>query len=470
MEDTINLERYIDLLVKRWYIIAIGIVLFGGAMAVLQLRAEKRYVARVLLANVHRVTEVSFDTAISTSAEAPSRANEVEDRRASFVQLGVNPEIAERVLADIGPELPAEMTRVGELLKRVTCKSVAGTDLVSLAVAHADPNVATRVANSWAEHYEALINEVYGSMSEEPYLLVQQERIAAEKAFAEETKAYQVYLKDNQRAELERSLEGVEDVLTTGTRVRTRLVASLFNELDRIDRLIAAASDLVANIEVGGKATVQSSAVAIQLLKVDVFAVAASLDVDGGATLTLQAETGLQDLTPEQVISDIGALVDVLTARRKVVADDLMLLTEAISQQDGNSAAGDEIPGGRGQVQLQWSQEAEASLYEAEGELSARLEAEKSRLQQIQSRRDLAWETYNNLLRKEAELALANQAQGAYIKVASSAMLIEPDSVGPKKAIGLVGALGGVLGVFCVYAIEFFAGYRERARAAESKA
>jgi len=89
----------------------------------------------------------------------------------------------------------------------------------------------------------------------------------------------------------------------------------------------------------------------------------------------------------------------------------------------------------------------------------ARLSGRKTDLQQD---RDLAWQAYNNLLSKEQELEIASAAEGSEVRFASPA-LPPRNPVSPKKlmnaAMGL--ALGGMLGVFGAFALEWWQGDEE---------
>ena len=94
-------------------------------------------------------------------------------------------------------------------------------------------------------------------------------------------------------------------------------------------------------------------------------------------------------------------------------------------------------------------------------QLQEQLEREQARKQELTSVRDLAWETYNTLARKEAEVGVASQVTDTEVRFAVPA--VEPqEPVGPKKKlnIAIAGVLGLMVGVFGAFLVEYFEGGR----------
>ena len=95
-------------------------------------------------------------------------------------------------------------------------------------------------------------------------------------------------------------------------------------------------------------------------------------------------------------------------------------------------------------------------------QLQEQLERERARKQELTSAKDLAWETYNTLARKEAEVGIASQATDTEVQFAVPA--VEPkEPVGPKKKlnIAIAGVLGLMVGVFGAFLVEYFEGWGE---------
>ena len=72
------------------------------------------------------------------------------------------------------------------------------------------------------------------------------------------------------------------------------------------------------------------------------------------------------------------------------------------------------------------------------------------------SARDLAWETYTILARKEAELGIVAQTGGTEVRFATPAVPPQyPIGSKKKQNVAIAGALGLMLGTFGAFALNF---------------
>jgi capsular polysaccharide biosynthesis protein len=97
-----------------------------------------------------------------------------------------------------------------------------------------------------------------------------------------------------------------------------------------------------------------------------------------------------------------------------------------------------------------------AELQSEVREMRAISETISSELRELQRARDLAWETYTTLARKEAELDISSKTGGSEVQFAKPAIV--PDSpVSPKtrQNILLAGIVGGTFGIFLVIALHY---------------
>jgi len=95
-------------------------------------------------------------------------------------------------------------------------------------------------------------------------------------------------------------------------------------------------------------------------------------------------------------------------------------------------------------------------------QLQEELEREQARKRELTQARDLAWETYQTLARKEAEVGVAVQVTDTEVRLAVRAFKPE-EPVAPKKKlnIAIAGVLGVMVGVFGAFAMEYFEGWGE---------
>lgn len=459
MEDTIDLSKYLDMLIYRWYAVVGGILLAVLVVGAMMLGQPQAYQARVLVATMKTSTQVSFDTAITTVSEDASKTADRNQRRASFLELASNPAIAKAVLLELEDTLPADLRSEDALRKLVSSKIANGTDLIELTVAHPDRDVATRVAQAWAELFVSYINRLYGGIDETPYLIVHQERLAAEETYLEQVEAYQALLEKGRLGEIQRQINKLRTALNAGADAQGTLVSQLLAEITRVERLISDATDLATSIRNGGEDSAESSRMAIQLLKIEAF----TRD-NPKTTFELQHEVPAQALSVDQAAHDLDSLIEALRTRREMLGDALDTVTASLDGKPIPTAEAG-VDDGYGRLHVRWVHESSSTLEQSLRDLEAEYEAEQNRLQQSRERRNLAWETLDTLLRKEAELEIANQAQGAEVKVASAPTVTEPSLVSLARPIALAAIAGGTIGVFAVFAIEFLIGYRERMRA-----
>ena len=98
-------------------------------------------------------------------------------------------------------------------------------------------------------------------------------------------------------------------------------------------------------------------------------------------------------------------------------------------------------------------------------QLQEELEREQARKRELTQARDLAWETYQTLARKEAEVGVAVQVTDTEVRFAVPA--VEPKRpVAPKKKlnIAIAGVLGLMVGVFGAFVVEYFEGWGEEGK------
>lgn len=146
--------------------------------------------------------------------------------------------------------------------------------------------------------------------------------------------------------------------------------------------------------------------------------------------LSLEQATGIGGSAEDQV-RDLDTLISVLEARR-------------------------------GEVQALIG---EMSLQHEILQLQEQLEREQARQRELTQARDLAWETYQTLARKEAEVQVAVRVMDTEVRFVVPA--VEPKyPVAPKKKlnIAIAGVLGLMVGVFGAFVVEYFEGGAEEGK------
>src|SRR5690606_28769749 len=104
-------------------------------------------------------TEVQFDNRIQTLADYELLGGTLAARKESLVALVRSNEVVQALLADISDHLDPEERDVTNLRELANIQTTG--DLINLRILYDDPETAALIANSWVEHYERHVNQVY---------------------------------------------------------------------------------------------------------------------------------------------------------------------------------------------------------------------------------------------------------------------------------------------------------------------
>jgi succinoglycan biosynthesis transport protein ExoP len=407
MEEEIDLREYINVIVRRWkWILGITLVAVAAAAIVSFFLSAPVYEAKAAVVIVKSRSEIAFEPKYRTLTE-----EDIASRRKALEALVKSSSVASEVIVDLGPTLEPEEQDVSTLLKMVVTES--NGDLIGIKIKGEDAGKITAIANAWGEVYEEYINGLYGGRSQSPED-IQAQVVEAESGYKEAEETLAKFMGDNQ-----------VDTLTQEINSKQNALADYYATKRQLDRLIADARALRDQLrqEKLSSPTGAGNSLSIMLLQASAFTLLSpGLPVE--LQLSLDERAGLEASAEDQV-QDLDALLSILEARREEVQ---LLIVEGTLQQ--------EI------LQLQ-----------------EQLEREQARKQELTSVRDLAWETYNTLARKEAEVGVASQVTDTEVRFAVPA--VEPkEPVGPKKKlnIAIAGALGLMVGVFGAFFIEFLEG------------
>jgi uncharacterized protein involved in exopolysaccharide biosynthesis len=343
-----------------------------------------------------------------TEEELGSVGIDVNARRKALEALVKSSSVALEVIDKLGSNLEPEERQVKSLLGMVETES--NGDLIGIKVKGEDPSKIAAIANAWGEAYEEYVNGLYGGSPQSPED-IQAQVVEAESSYKEVQEALARFAGDNQI-----------DTLTREIGAKQNTLADYYSTKRMLDRLIADARALRDQLRQADSSspTGTGNSLSIMLLQASAFTL-----LSPGLPVELQLafdEMAALESSAEEQAQNLNALLSILEARREEVQS---LINEMTLQQDI--------------LQLQ-----------------EQLERERARKQELTSTRDLAWETYNTLARKEAEIGVASQVTDTEVRFAVTA--IEPkEPVAPKKKlnIAIAGMLGLMVGVFGAFFIEF---------------
>ena len=411
MEEEIDLREYLDVIIRRWkWIVAITLVAVLTVAIVSFFMIAPLYEARAGVMIIKSKSEITFEPKYRTlTDEELARAGvDIASRRKALEALVESSSVAVEVIAELGPTLDPEEHEVSILLEMVDTKTTG--DLIEIVVRSTHPKKAAAIANAWGEVYETYVNELYSGRPQSAEDIGAQV-LEARKTYEEAQEALTKFTGDNRIEFLSRGIEANQNAL-----------ADYYATKQGLDRLIGDAKALRDQLREGPSSPTASD-LPILLLRANAFMVSTSLPLQPSTSLPLQPSTspplqlqlsldqmaGLEG-SAEKQLGDLDTLISVLEARREEIQS---LISEGSIQQEV--------------LQLQ-----------------EQLEGEQARQRELTQARDLTWETYQTLARKQAEVEVSAQVTDTEVRFAVPA--VEPRyPVAPKKKLNI--AIAGVLGL-----------------------
>lgn len=502
MDEGMLLGRFIETLLRGWRIIVLAVVSCVIGAAVYTLTQPTRYSARALVATVRESTRVSLGTDIvSLSEDDLAKASaSAKERLQSFVVFVNNPEVAEEVVAELGDRLPTDLRNAKRLLRLVRGSLAAGSDSIEIIVTTREPQTAAMVANAWARAYVHQINTLYEGLEESTLGVVEQEASAAAEVYAQRQADVEAFLAGDPRDELQRVIsdtvylqdalaqiqrtaqygqltsqqQAYQGAIASLTAAQQARLDALIAEHARVEELWRDAADMRAQVSQGGESAARSNEVALMLLKARVYG-ASNADVDGGVmssqpAISWTVQSGDTAVSAAEMVADLDALAATLEARRETLAEDIAALAQAQMRGEG-----------------WWLTEVDATLSpeaalrvadeQVDGELTRLIDANQTklntarteyaqadrRLLELQSLRDLAWQSYDALLRRQTELAISDLTVGSRVRLAVPASVPEASGSNLVTNLGLAAAAGLLVGLVAAWIVGFWRGYRAQA-------
>jgi capsular polysaccharide biosynthesis protein len=388
VEQEIDLRRYVDAILSKWYWI-LGLGLLAGAMAYAAslLLLSPTYEATALVSVIESRQRVQFDPRIVTVEEDQP--------------LKVYPEIAtsDELLFALQNELPIAASFTLQQFRSML-KASPGTDpsLLHLTARNADPEVASGIVNAWAELFVSWANDTYGDSTEEQLLFFEQRLEDAAVELKASQEALVEYQAQNRSAILNNEIFELQqthaDLLAKDGEIEILL-------RDIVSLLAASSSDwTTGNLAAGDQLTAL-------ILKLRAF---------GGP----ESDGSVNTLWQLQVNSD------------------------RLAAEDGNDL-GKQILNLRAALEIQAAQ-TKAAISEIEPRiLSVQEERQEADVTESQMLRnvELAKDTHTALARTVEEKRITSQDSNAGVRLVSRS--ITPTApIGPRKSLNALAAFAGV--------------------------
>lgn len=234
-DELIDIRGLIATLISwRREIAAIAILLVvvvGGGLILLGTLIPAPYMAASTVVILRTKTSVSLDGRFTTSVEQNSAAD-ATSRRAALVGLIINSTIAEKVISELGDQLPLELRQTSRLTLNVTGELAnnvirnSSSDLILIQASADDPMVAALIADSWARHYVVLVNQIYGVAPDDMIASVELELDSSQAAYDRAQANLEAQLSSNRLGELQRQYSDKSTTLGLLRQTQTRATES----------------------------------------------------------------------------------------------------------------------------------------------------------------------------------------------------------------------------------------------------
>ena len=410
MEEEIDLRVYVQVLLRCWkWIVGLALVAAVTAFVVSSLLPSTYEASSVVIITQPRY-QMQFDPRFETVGQWTPAYK-------AFPTLATSDETLQGVIDTYtpSPEAHIEEWRLGTLAEMVEATSEGDPSLVVLKVHSRSPEDAAGIANLWANQFTMLGNGIYGG-TEKDVAFFEEQGNQARQALDRADAALIEFQARNQSSIVDAQLSSYRQTQTdylAGQRAIAYIVQDIQGLRDQLaqqpgDQPASLADDLTA-----------------LFLQVKAF------DAEASTPIQLQ-------------VNSAASFSNKSLAEQIAFLDDLVVTLEAKSSETNERLA----------------------------ELEPQILALQQSLQEINvesdlltSARDLAHETYMTLARKLEEARIAAQEENGMLQVGSYTAIPEKP-VSPRRMLNtaVAGALGGMLGVFGAFAIEWWQGDGERGR------
>jgi uncharacterized protein involved in exopolysaccharide biosynthesis len=380
-----------------------------GSRRAWRIRLAKTYTGRADIAILRTGMLVSFDPKIRTVSDTDPGAQGLDSfaRRRSLNIIGTTLDLQKRVIELMGDQLPDALRDPARLQSVVTFTEDG--DLFTVAATTDNPQVSKQIANTWATEYIARVNTLF-SDSPTSEDIVRKQAAEAKQDYDAKEAAVLTFMQSNPIEPLKRQQ------------------ALLINELDAQitleNKLQISAADVQAlRSRLAASGATPSSADQITQILIQANAFNNTGSATGPLNLVLTPPT-VPEVTTQAQLQQLDDLAKAIDGRRQKVSD----------------------------TQMQtWHSQLNV--------IQSQLEQATQQIKELQAARDLAWNTYQTLNNKVAEVHVSNGAQNDWVRLATpAAPPVSPNA--PRTALNVLigGLLGLVIGFVLALALDLLRG------------
>jgi uncharacterized protein involved in exopolysaccharide biosynthesis len=440
--DEVDLRPYIMVLVKKkWWIIGLGF-LFGATALLITLAIPRTYTANATLL-------LTRSRAMLSLAEQFPTVNEPVDtnsRMAALMTIAEGDAIANMTLQSLGDAIPAEYQSLEGIKSIVNVRN--NGDSISIAASTEDPQLSANIANTWADHLVETINIAYSG--EQPLNKIQDRLSTAEEAYAQAQATLEDFIRENPKKELETRLNEANTLIASYGNERAVQMTYNLNRKQTMEELQEQATALKRQLDDGNRSTAGNIGDALAVILARMNAIlsksvtfsspdsTSSILPQQNAIINLQVDGDFPVNGTAGYSADIDAIIQLAEEEKNKAEENIQLLVQEAISPDPTRM--ENIASAAAQIQ----------------DLEQQIEAAKATELELTSNRDLAWEAYQALAQKEAEIKNATLTNNQVTLASQAIVPKKPDPRGAAQNTVIAGAVGIIIGVLFIVGLYWW--------------
>lgn len=456
-DEHVPLASYALVTASWWREIFLGASLAAaaaGALAFLVDVVAPKYAASASVAIIDTSTTVALDESFQAAENVFLRRGNDRAylaRRAALLGLVKSGNIAEAVVGSMEWLEAEDPMQLSALLESVSAELVTigavtdrnQSDLLRITFEADSPERAVLGANTWATQYVTEVNRVFMPVTTSVVANVQRRLEEAENTYTTAQMELEKHMAANNVEQLQRRVDVMRedllklnevrgDFLTMQTDARTTQPADSLSERHAIRRklesMLQNTLSLAQHIEAGGEATVLSSSLAVQLLKIQLYGLTGQT---AGLEITLSnARPPHADV--DSLLKDVNALAEatathITAVEKNIEKTTLDARSELLESAETLNQSGGDENASSAPLHILISSSRDAYLSSIESmesetqELLVQLESVSATTKLLTQQRDLAYANLETLQNEVVELQLTSAGSQSVVRMGSPA-------------------------------------------------
>jgi capsular polysaccharide biosynthesis protein len=430
-EEEIDLRQYITAILQHWrLIILLGTITAIVAFLITFTQSDEFTATSTVLLTRSRTT-------LSLAEQFPTVAEPVDTRSRidAILAIATSDAIAQNTLAKVEGDLEEDERELDNFKEMVSLRNEG--DAIQITATAKDPDLAAQIANGWARESTLAINTAFSG--EQPLTEIQSQLAIAQEEFDAAQSELEGFIQTNQKELLEQRIEEAQSLLDNLSNDRAIQIEYFTNRKQSMVAIINQAEGLRSQLEAGNNSAAGDIGDALSVLlartnSLGIFQILSN-DEDQVIEVGHRLEIQVTDLnlirdTTSNYSEDLNLIIQQAKIEKQKAETSLETIALEIINNEG--------------YQLIEDTAAQIRVLETEKE------REEARERDLLGVRDLAWEAYQALTQKEAEIK--NTAQTVErVTIASLAVPpSKPTSQGTILKTLIAGAMGVAIGLIWV--------------------